>query len=103
VDPAAWGVIGTAVGALASIGTTWLTNRNSANLQASAKAAERVETQRAFQRQTLLELQDAFHDAIRLAARVHLEDCKAERRAHLGVATTCLMTSLRMRAWLTVG
>jgi hypothetical protein len=79
VNPAAWGVIGTAVGALASIGTTWLTNRNSANLQASAKAAERLETQRAFQRQTLLELQDAFHDAIRLVARVNIEDCKAER------------------------
>ena len=79
MDAAAWGVIGTAVGALASIGTTWLTNLNNANLQTSAKAAERVEIQRAFQRQTLLELQDAFHDAIRLVARVHHEDCKAER------------------------
>jgi hypothetical protein len=79
VNPAAWGVIGTAVGALASIGTTWLTNRNNAHLQTSAKIAERIEAQRAYQRQTILELQDAFHDAIRLVAQVHLEDCKAER------------------------
>jgi hypothetical protein len=78
MDSAFWGVIGTIVGAAASIGTTWLTNRNAAALQSSAKAAEQLENRRAFQRQTLVELQDAFHDAIRHISVAYL----ADRHAH---------------------
>ena len=78
MEPALWGLIGTVVGAAASIGTTWLTNKNAANLQTAARNAELLENKRAFQRETIVELQDAFHNAIRNISVAHLED----RRAH---------------------
>ncbi len=77
MDAAGWGLIGTLVGAGASIATTFLSNRHSAALHASSSREERLERGRAFQRQTLLELQDAFHDAIRLIALTQLEDIRA--------------------------
>ena len=79
MEAAAWGLIGTLVGAAASIITTYLTNQNAAQLQADARETERVERAKAFQRETLLELQDAFHDAIRVIAVAHLADVRSSR------------------------
>ena len=77
MEPALWGLFGTIVGAAASIATTWLTNRSASNLQTAARTAEIQENKRAFQRETIVELQDAFHNAIRNIMVAHLEDCRA--------------------------
>lgn len=81
MDSAAWGLLGTAVGALASIATTLLTTRSASERELAKLREDRSERARAFQRQTLLDLQDALHDAFRLVARAHLED---EKAAHEG-------------------
>jgi hypothetical protein len=77
VDAAVWGLIGTLVGAAASIATSWLAVRSSAKLQQEKAREERTERARAFQRETLLELQHAILDACRHVGSVHLEDMKA--------------------------
>ena len=74
MDAAIWGLIGTLVGALASIATTWISSRHSLHIQEQAKSLERIEQGRAFQRQNFLELQDVMHDAMRMVTRAHLED-----------------------------
>jgi hypothetical protein len=74
MESAVWGLIGTIVGALASIVTTWISSRNDFILQKQASSLERMEKQRAFQRDTLLELQDALHDIARMSARLYFED-----------------------------
>lgn len=76
MEAALWGLLGTIVGALASIGTTWLSGRSAAALQREASSFERHERMRAFQRETLLALQDAFHEAMRMTARIFVEDHK---------------------------
>mgnify|MGYP004546618315 CR=1 FL=1 len=70
---ALWGLIGTLIGALASIGTTWITTRNAATQQIASAEYSRAEQNRAFQRETLLELQTAVSDLMRLVSRAHLE------------------------------
>jgi hypothetical protein len=74
MEAAAWGLIGTVVGALASISATWISARNAFSLQGQAAHFEREEKHRSFQHSTLVELQDAVHDLIRLWMRGHLED-----------------------------
>jgi hypothetical protein len=80
MDSAAWGLIGTLVGALASIGTTWLSSWNSHRLQEKKTKEERLERANAFQRETLIDLQDAIHNSLRLMTRAHIEDQKAHRQ-----------------------
>lgn len=82
MDSAIWGLIGTLVGALASIGTTWLASKSNINLQIITKTHERAERSRSFQRDTLLDLQDAIHDALRLTTQGYILD----RDAHLAGA-----------------
>lgn len=77
VDSAVWGLIGTGVGALASIGTTWLTNSNASKLEDDRNKALRMETAREFQRKTLIELQEATLSLTRLVTKAHLHDRKA--------------------------
>ena len=77
MEAALWGLIGTVVGAAASILTKFIAARNSTRLQESAASHERLAKHRAFQRDTLLELQEAFHDEIRSAAQVHHADSMA--------------------------
>ena len=77
MESAIWGLIGTIVGALASIGTTWMSSNNSAKLQKQAELDNRVECMRALQRETLLELQEAIKDAARLLASAHMEDLES--------------------------
>ena len=77
MEAAAWGLIGTIVGASASIATTWLSNRNVYKLQNQKALDERKERANAFQRQTLIDLQEAIHDALRLVNRAYIEDQRA--------------------------
>lgn len=79
MDSAIWGLVGTVVGALSSIGTTWLASQNSYRLQRDRLRDERAERSNALQRETLLTLQEAIHNAIRLVHRAHIEDVKAYR------------------------
>lgn len=81
MESAIWGLIGTAVGAFSSIGTTWLSTRNSLKLQNQNAQDQRAEVARAFQRQTLLELQEAILDELRLIGRAHIEDCAAYNKS----------------------
>lgn len=81
MDAAVWGFIGTIVGALASIGTAWLSSENSLKLQNRNAQDQRTEFARSFQRQTLLELQEAIHDALRFIGRAHLEDYAAYKQS----------------------
>lgn len=83
MEASLWGLIGTLIGAIvgaaASIITTYLANKNSANLQREADSQERMERARSFQRDTLLKVQDTLHDALRLMMRSHQEDLETYR------------------------
>lgn len=79
MDSVIWGFIGTLVGALASIGTTWISSISNSNLHKQASEQERKERERSFQRNTLLELQDALSDVLRMITQAHIEDVNAYR------------------------
>ena len=73
MEPATWGaigaLIGTVVGAAASVVTAYIATRHAASLQAADDQARRRDQGRAFQRDTLLALQEALSDLLRLEAR----------------------------------
>ena len=73
MELAIWGFIGTLVGALASIVTTLLTNWNTSKIKKAEKEAKREECSKAFQRKTILELQDELTDYMRLFFLAHFE------------------------------
>jgi hypothetical protein len=79
LEAASWGVIGTVVGASASIATTAITNWNAFRLQKGANALERAERARAFQRENFLSAQETLQNLMRLMARAHLADLAAYR------------------------
>ena len=81
MESALWGLLGTIAGAAASIATTVIASRNAASLQSTAATLEREEKARAFQRDTLIELQDAVHDELRAVALVYLADDAAYRES----------------------
>ncbi|WP_021025423.1 hypothetical protein [Comamonas sp. B-9] len=76
MDAAAWGFIGTLVGALTSIGTTWIASTVSRNMQSDKQKEERREKAKDFQRTTLLDLQESIHDVERMFRKVHYEQFK---------------------------
>ena len=80
MDSATWGFIGVLVGSLigaaASIVTTAINNWNASRLQKNSNDFERQELARAFQRDNLLKLQDALQDSVRFASQAHFEDQK---------------------------
>lgn len=84
MDAASWGFVGTIAGAVvgagASIGTTIFTSRNARRLQADADSLERLERFRVFQRETLLETQDAIHACMRSMAVLFHEQFVLFRR-----------------------
>lgn len=80
MEAAAWGLFGTLVGAASSIGTAWLSHHNTYKIQSAKHADERAERVDEFQRGTLLELQEAIHDTLRLCSRAHFEDVENFRR-----------------------
>ncbi len=79
MDAAIWGLLGAIVGALASISATWLSILSSYRLQREKDQSERIERARSFQRETLVDLQEAIHDALRTINRAHMEDLNAHR------------------------
>ncbi len=85
MEPVTWGFIGTLagtiVGATASIATSIITARNSRNLQQDAASIERSQRAREFQRNNLLELQDALSSGMRLIGRAHLQDIESFRKS----------------------
>jgi len=97
MDSAIWGFIGTIVGAIvgasASILTTIINGRKSAQLQKERDNFERLERSREFQRNTLLELQDSLSQNLRLIGRAHLEDV-ASYRQNDGVRSNLLSAEL---------
>ena len=85
MEPVTWGFLGTLagviVGAAASIGTTYITTRNSRLLQQDAASLERKEQAREFQRQNLIELQESLFNCMRLTGKAHLEDLESFRKS----------------------
>lgn len=73
VDAAVWGVIGTVVGAGASIATTWLGAWHSEKSKTKQAREERVEQARAFQRETLIHLQTTIQEALTITANLYAE------------------------------
>lgn len=82
LNPAVWGLVGTLVGAAASVGTTWIANAHSARLETQRARDARAEVARTFQRQTLIDLQDFVHALARQAADnfIKCEDAYREGR-----------------------
>lgn len=77
MEPATWGfigtIIGTIVGASASIFATYLNGKNNLNIQKSTEKFKRDELFREFQRDNLLKLQDELTIGMRLVGRVYME------------------------------
>lgn len=76
---AIWGLLGTIVGAIASIATAWLAVKSAHSLDCNRKKEEQREHSMAFQRQTILDLQHAVHDAVRAVLLVNSEEISAYR------------------------
>ena len=81
MDAAVWGLLGTIVGTLASIGTTWISGRHAFSLQREAASDEYRERHRAFQRETLIQLQDVLHDSLRMMTRAYFEDTNSFKKS----------------------
>lgn len=77
METASWGfigtIVGTIVGASASIFATYLNGKNSVNIQKSNEKFKREELFREFQRDNLLKLQDEFSIGMRLIGKIHFE------------------------------
>lgn len=71
---AVWGFIGTLIGALASIGATYVTARTAGAQQIASSERDRDEKNRTFQLTTLLTLQEEIVDILRLVARAHHDE-----------------------------
>ena len=76
MESALWGFLGTLVGVVSSVSTTYLTNKKSIDLQKDADLLKRNELSRVFQRETLLNLQDTLYETMRLIGQIHLEDTR---------------------------
>lgn len=74
MENAIWGLIGTLVGALTSILTTYLNSKNSMKIQNEQTKSKREEKQSDFQKSNLLKLQELLYNNIRLLTKVYLED-----------------------------
>ena len=77
MEPATWGfigtILGTIVGASASIIATYLNGKNSLNIQKGTEKFKRDEVAREFQRDNLLKLQDEIVAGVRTVGRAHIE------------------------------
>ncbi|PKG79873.1 hypothetical protein CXF80_17030 [Shewanella sp. Actino-trap-3] len=76
MDAMTWGFVGTVVGATASIATTAITNWNTFRISQNSKIQDREERARAFQRETLLELQFEIRNYLRASALAYRADNK---------------------------
>jgi len=82
LDSAAWGfigsILGAVVGASTSIATSAISARHSLNLSIANKNFDCMERFNAFQRENLLAVQDLIQEIMRYMARIHM----ASRDAH---------------------
>lgn len=82
MEPAAWGFVGSLLGAIVGAGTSVLTTaintRHSLKLQAAGKEWEKTAKFSSFQQDTLLTVQSSVQTLTRLMAKAHL----AHRRAY---------------------
>jgi len=80
MEPLTWGfigtLIGTLVGASASILTTYLNNQNSVKLIREQDRLNRDSSFREFQKENYLKIQEAFHNTVRLTSLINIEDVK---------------------------
>lgn len=80
MDPLTWGfigtLIGTVVGASASILTTIINGRNASRNQNKLEIYKRQEIFREFQRDNYLKIQESTYKALRLVALLHIQDMK---------------------------
>ena len=78
MDPVTWGfigtLIGTIVGASASIITTKINNKNAVRIQEGIERNTREERFRKFQRDNFLELQEKLSDGMRLITKAFVVD-----------------------------
>ena len=80
MSSAIWGFIGTLVGALASIATTSISSWNTFRIQKLSNKEDRKERSRAFQRETLLELQEELVDYMRLFGEAYFEQLESYKK-----------------------
>ena len=84
MEPLTWGFIGTLVGTLvgaaASIITTHINARNAIKIQNDLENYKRQEIFREFQRDNYLKLQETFLKALRLVSLLHLEEIKKYKK-----------------------
>ncbi|SMH66515.1 conserved protein of unknown function [Acidithiobacillus ferrivorans] len=84
--------MGTVVGAAVSISTVVIASKNATSLQSTAAILERKEKSRAFQRDTLLELQHAVQDRSSGSWGRNLLGEELNNRVHLAGIRTLLLT-----------
>jgi hypothetical protein len=77
-------VIGAAIGILGSLGASWLTEARLDRRIERQREAEREQQRRAFQRETLIALQDWLLRVVRSASRIALHDAQHNRQAPAG-------------------
>ncbi|WP_422353034.1 hypothetical protein [Stenotrophomonas sp. AR026] len=77
MESAVWGFIGTLVGALASIGTSWITTRSATYAQREKIQLEWRVRQREFQIKVVTELQEILGEFIRVTGRIrHIDEMR---------------------------
>ncbi|MBA0284505.1 hypothetical protein [Stenotrophomonas maltophilia] len=84
MESAVWGFIGTIVGALASIGTSWITTRSATYAQREKIQLEWRVRQREFQIKAVTELQEILGEFVRVTGKIRHIDEMRERAGHTG-------------------
>jgi len=79
IESALWGMVGTFIGAAASIATTWISTNNAQLLHEKKWKDERQTAMQDFQRETLIDIQESLHDLFRRIYQAYIEDCTALR------------------------
>ena len=84
MEAAAWGFVGTLVGALASIGTSWLATRSAASAQREKVRLEWRQQYREFQIKAVTELQEILVEFARATGKIRHIDEMRELEGHTG-------------------
>lgn len=79
MESAVWGFIGTLVGALASVGTSWITTRSATYAQREKIQLEWRVRQREFQIKAVTELQEILGEFVRVTGKIRHIDEMRER------------------------
>ena len=84
MEAAAWGFVGTLVGALASIGTSWLASRSAATAQREKVQLEWRQQHREFQIKAATELQEILVEFARATGQIRHIDEMREAQGQTG-------------------